>query len=73
MRNMFLFYYFYHVDSLVLPSFSLLISARCGVEDLYINPALRGTPFPAEYLRLPGDVVGVSRSQWKLLSGTTLV
>lgn len=61
------------MDSLVFPSFSLLISARCGVEDLYINPALIDTPFPAEYLRLPGDTVGVYRSQWQLLSGTTLV
>lgn len=59
------------LDSLVFPSFSLLISAGCEVEDLY-HPALIDTPFPAEYLRLPGDAVGVCRSQWKTLSGTTL-
>lgn len=61
------------MDSLVFPSFSLLISARCEVEDLYINPALTDTPFPAEYLRLPGGTVGVYRSEWQELSGTTLV
>lgn len=61
------------LDSLVFPSFSLLISARYGVEDLYINPALIDIPFPAEYLRLPGDAADVCRSQWKVLSGTTLV
>lgn len=61
------------LDSLVFPSFSLLVSVRCGVEDLYINPSLIDTHFPAEYLRLPADDVGVYRSLWKLLRGAASV
>lgn len=74
MRNTFSFYYFYHVGQpIVFPSFSLLISVRCGVEDLYINPSLIDSHFPAEYLKLLADSVGVYRSQWELLSGTASI
>ncbi|KAI1236426.1 hypothetical protein IHE44_0001718 [Lamprotornis superbus] len=41
--------------------------ARCGVEDLYMNPALIDTPSPAEYLRLLGDaVVGIQNLEERL-------